>query len=241
MKTPEEYFNENYSGTEMSDFLKPFIMNAYRHGQEQFKHSGGIKFDRELLRRSIVHILDSGVNEIRLMELFENTFKMLDSMNEVSPVSEQPTNELRDPSLNKDNVNPKEGTEVGVRTELRDSILNQYEAGNIVVAGIEGLQLMKFDDFMKQPVDGILYDLNRGEETILCFIKDAKWVNDYAATKVIRRLWSDIESLREEIERLKANQKELVEALKELIKGAAPQTHSMTIEKAQKTLSKFNP
>ena len=71
---------------------------------------------------------------------------------------------------------------------LKDKILKEYEKGNIVIATIEGLQVMKLSEFIKQPVDGLLYDLNRDEATILTFIDDPKWVNDYAVCKVIRAL-----------------------------------------------------
>jgi len=71
---------------------------------------------------------------------------------------------------------------------LKDRILDEYNKGNIVVAGIDGFQTAKLDEFIKQPIDGILYDLNRSEEVVLTFIADPKWVNDYAVCKVIRVL-----------------------------------------------------
>jgi hypothetical protein len=50
------------------------------------------------------------------------------------------------------------------------------------------------DEFIKQPADGILYDLNRLEETALTFIDDPKWVNDFAVALVIRKLKEMLES-----------------------------------------------
>lgn len=32
--TAEQYFNENYSGTATSEFLRPFIINSYNHGRQ---------------------------------------------------------------------------------------------------------------------------------------------------------------------------------------------------------------
>jgi len=78
---------------------------------------------------------------------------------------------------------------------VKDKVLKEYLKGNIVVAGIEGLQGMKLSEFVKQPVDGMLYDLNRNEATILTFIDDPKWVNDYAVAKVIRALKKRIDEL----------------------------------------------
>lgn len=79
--------------------------------------------------------------------------------------------------------------------EIKNKILEEYKKGNIVVLGIEGLQSMPIAEFIKQPVDGILYDLNRSEEIALTFLPDPKWVNDYAVAKVVRSLKSRIDEL----------------------------------------------
>ena len=78
---------------------------------------------------------------------------------------------------------------------VKDKILKEYEKGNIIVAGVEGLQVMPLKEFIKQPVDGMLYDLNRNEVIVLTFINDPKWVNDYAVCKVIRALKKRIKEL----------------------------------------------
>lgn len=72
--------------------------------------------------------------------------------------------------------------------KLKDKILEEYKKGNVVVATFEGIQTMPMKDFLEQPIDGMLYDLNRNETTILTFLNDRKWVNDYALTMVIRDL-----------------------------------------------------
>lgn len=88
--------------------------------------------------------------------------------------------------------------------ELKDKILAEYEKGNVVVKGVEGLQVMPIKDFVsKQPADGILYDLNRDEATVLTFIDDPKWINDFAVAKTIRELMNQLADLRAENERLK--------------------------------------
>ena len=84
-------------------------------------------------------------------------------------------------------------------TELRNKILSEYEKGNIVIATIEGLQGMKLSDFIDQPVDGMLYDLNRDEATVLTLINSPKWVNDYAVCKVIRALKDKIDELNKKL------------------------------------------
>jgi len=79
--------------------------------------------------------------------------------------------------------------------EIKDKILEEYKKGNIVVAGIEGLQAMPIKEFIKQPTEGMLYDLNRSETVVLTFLPDPKWVNDYAVAKVIAELKNRIKEL----------------------------------------------
>ena len=79
--------------------------------------------------------------------------------------------------------------------DFKNKILEEYEKGNIIVAGIEGLQGMKLDDFIKQSAESMLYDLNRSEIVVLTFLPDPKWVNDYAVCKVIRALKNRINEL----------------------------------------------
>lgn len=71
---------------------------------------------------------------------------------------------------------------------LKDIILKEYQDGNIVIMSNDGLMKCKLEDFINQPVEGILYDLNRLEAVVLTFIDDPKWVNDFACAKVIREL-----------------------------------------------------
>lgn len=71
---------------------------------------------------------------------------------------------------------------------IKERVLDEYKKGNIVIANFEGLQVMKIDEFIKQPAEGLLYDLNRNEATILTFLPDPKWINDYASSQVIKAL-----------------------------------------------------
>ena len=75
------------------------------------------------------------------------------------------------------------------QNKLRDKILAERKKGNVVFWGLPGqLQSAKLDDFVKQPADGILYDLNRLEEICMTFLDDPKWVNDFAVALTIRKL-----------------------------------------------------
>jgi len=71
---------------------------------------------------------------------------------------------------------------------FKDMILKEYDKGNIVFMTIEGPMCMPLDKFIKQPVDGVLYDLNRDPEVVLAYIHDEKWVNDFAVSMVIKEL-----------------------------------------------------
>ena len=67
-------------------------------------------------------------------------------------------------------------------------IKQKEKEGKIVFNSMEGLQEIKLKDFIKQPTEGILYDLNRDKMTVLTFIENEKWVNDYAVGLVIEEL-----------------------------------------------------
>jgi len=79
--------------------------------------------------------------------------------------------------------------------ELKEKILNQYKKGNIVYASVDDLCTQSLKEFIEQPIEGILYDLNRDEAVVLTFIDDPKWVNDYAVAKTIRALKCRIDEL----------------------------------------------
>jgi len=86
------------------------------------------------------------------------------------------------------------------KKSLKQIILDKRKEGEVVVMGIEGPMSKPLDDFVRQPVDGLLYDLNRLEEVTLTFIDDPKWVNDFAVALVIRKLKDENERLQKEIE-----------------------------------------
>lgn len=71
---------------------------------------------------------------------------------------------------------------------FKDFIYAERDKGNIVVMGLEGPMSMPLEEFVKQPADGMLYDLNRSEEVVMTFIHERKWVNDFAVALTIRKL-----------------------------------------------------
>ncbi len=79
---------------------------------------------------------------------------------------------------------------------LQERILQEAKKGNVVFMGLESPMVVALDEFVKQPVEGILYDLNRSPEVVLTFLDDPKWVNDYAASMVITHLKAMVDALR---------------------------------------------
>ncbi len=81
--------------------------------------------------------------------------------------------------------------------ELKQYILDERSEGRLVYQEIEGFTSVDISEFIKQPTDGILYDLNRLEEVALTFLNDPKWVNDFAVALTIRALKAEIKRLEE--------------------------------------------
>ncbi|MFA5154252.1 MAG: hypothetical protein WC554_17005 [Clostridia bacterium] len=81
------------------------------------------------------------------------------------------------------------------KAQMKEMILSEYKKGNIVVSSFEGLQVIELSEFIKQPAEGILYDLNRNESVVLTFIDDPKWINDFAVAKTIQALKKCIDEL----------------------------------------------
>ena len=88
------------------------------------------------------------------------------------------------------------------KKELKQFILDKRDDGKVVVMGLEGPMSMPTENIIQQPTDGLLYDLNRLEETTLTFIGDIKWVNDFAVALVIRKLKSNLAKVETENELL---------------------------------------
>jgi len=81
---------------------------------------------------------------------------------------------------------------------LKDRILFEAERGNVVINTIEGLAVVPLDKIIEQPTEGLLYDLNRDRATILTFVNDEKWINDFAVALVIEKLKTIIEEYKNE-------------------------------------------
>jgi len=78
---------------------------------------------------------------------------------------------------------------------IKEKVIEEYEKGNIVIDSYGELISVKLTDFIEASADEILYELNRDEATVLTFINDPKWINDFAASRVIRALKEKIDDL----------------------------------------------
>jgi len=79
--------------------------------------------------------------------------------------------------------------------KVKELVLAKRAEGKVVFATFEGLMSADLEEFIKQPAEGILYDLNRDGATVLTFIDDPKWVNDFAVGIVIAKLKEKLEAV----------------------------------------------
>jgi hypothetical protein len=80
--------------------------------------------------------------------------------------------------------------------EVMQIVLQKAKEGMVVYLAFDDeLMASPLDEFIKQPTDGILYDLNRDKATVLTFLDDPKWINDFAVALVIERLKKEIDDL----------------------------------------------
>lgn len=104
--------------------------------------------------------------------------------------------------------------------ELKKLILSGREEGKVVYRiSNNGLVSQPVDELCDQPADGILYDLNRDDMSILTFAGEDNpyWVNNMATATVIRYLRGRIEKLEKEDALNKAKIEVLSERLDEAI------------------------
>ena len=85
--------------------------------------------------------------------------------------------------------------------ETVKAVLAQWKAGNICYMDFDGnIMSASTQNFIQQPADGILYDLNRLEE---CISEGVRWVNDFGMAKTVRVLKDRIATLEVELAKAK--------------------------------------
>lgn len=85
--------------------------------------------------------------------------------------------------------------------ELLGKIMEAQQDGKVCFATCDGIMAQDVYKFLEQPVDGILYDLNRDKATTIALARSAdsfigrRWINDLAIAFVIRKLKEKIDKL----------------------------------------------
>ena len=75
--------------------------------------------------------------------------------------------------------------------------------GEIIFLTEEGASVAKIEDIIKQPIDGLLYDLNRDYATLATMAKSSKsmrWVNDMALVNVLKYVLNENNKLKNDLE-----------------------------------------
>ena len=69
-------------------------------------------------------------------------------------------------------------------------IYEKEKQNQVIFEAFDSLMSADIDEFISQPIEGLLYDLNRDKATCATWIQNDKtgWVNNYAVALVITRL-----------------------------------------------------
>lgn len=78
--------------------------------------------------------------------------------------------------------------------EVYKVVKENEDKGLVTIMGIDGLMSMPIDELIKQPTDGLLYDLNRDKITTITLGRDGnvRWVNDYAIALIVEYLMKQL-------------------------------------------------
>ena len=85
------------------------------------------------------------------------------------------------------------------KEELQNIVLDEMNKGFIVFRTIEGLRKQELSEFVKQPLEGQLYDINRDMATCLAFIDEPMGVNNFASNVLIRYYYDKCKELEEKL------------------------------------------
>ena len=100
------------------------------------------------------------------------------------------------------------------QSELQELVMQNAREGKVTLMTVEGLATADIDDIIKQPAEGLLYDLNRDRVTTITLIgKDPKWINDYAVAVVIEKLKTELDARDSEIKALREKAVVLVDRI----------------------------
>ncbi len=117
-------------------------------------------------------------------------------------------------------MSEKKLTEIEKRKNLSDLISKKRQEGKVILATIDGFMEVELENLVNcQPVDGLLYDLNRDLVTCLSWVEaseDIVWVNNAASGIVIEYMSKQIETLRSERDEWRKDAERLAEIVDRL-------------------------
>jgi hypothetical protein len=100
---------------------------------------------------------------------------------------------------------------------IKELLLEESKKGFVCTLTPFGLQKTPLRELVEQAVEGLLYDLNRDELTILTFVEDdPKRINDFACAMVIREIKKQLDELKDHMT-FQGEKKELVECIQNLM------------------------
>lgn len=85
-------------------------------------------------------------------------------------------------------------------------VKEQKEKGRVVYLAVDSVMSANVKEIVKQPAEGLLWDLNRDELTALSFMDEEgmiHWVNNFAVALVIKELKSQLTKLETENQELR--------------------------------------
>ena len=88
------------------------------------------------------------------------------------------------------------------KKKFSELVLAERKKGNVVFLAIDQILSMPVKEIVKQPADGLLWDLNRDEATALTFMDREgmnHWVNNFAVALVIKELKRQLDEALSEI------------------------------------------
>lgn len=94
------------------------------------------------------------------------------------------------------------------KEELKRLVLDEEKKGFIVFRTIEGLHRQEIDEFVKQPIESQLYDINRDLATCLAFIDEPFGVNNFSSMVLLRYYYDKCKELEQKLERYGKEEKE---------------------------------
>lgn len=95
--------------------------------------------------------------------------------------------------------------------ELQNLILSKKKEGKIVFHSLDELVEVRMENIIRQPANGLLWDLNRDMATLLSRASEDNpcWVNDLALANITEYLINKVNEMTDERDKWKARCEEL--------------------------------